>query len=110
MQHTIRIGPALCQGHALTRHAARRMQQRALSAETLREVIVFGREVHTRGATIYAVGRKEVAAARREGVDLSDAEHVHVVCTAEGAIKTAYRNRDFRDLRTGGPRTRRGIW
>ena len=110
MQRTLQLGMAICHGHALTRHAARRMQQRALSADMLREVLAFGREVHSRGATIYAVGRKEVAIARRDGIDLAGAEHVHVVCTAEGTVLTAYRNRDFRDLRSEPRRSRRRSW
>lgn len=110
MQRTARLKSALCQGHALTRHAAQRMQQRALSPDVIREVLAFGREVHVRGAIIYAVGRKEVASLRRDGVDLTDAEDVHVVCSEDGTVMTAYRNPDFRSLRPGRPRARGGSW
>lgn len=94
----------------MTRHAAQRMQQRALSPDVLREVLAFGREVHVRGAIIYAVGRKEVESLAREGVDIADAEDVHVVCGEDGTVMTAYRTPDFRSLRPGRPRSRRGSW
>lgn len=91
-------------GHALTRHVQVRMRQRALSLRVIRAVLAFGREVHVRGATIYAVGHKEVEQFGREGIDLSAAENVHVLCTDAGDVMTVYRNADFRGLR---PRPRR---
>lgn len=110
MKRSIRHDSALCQGHALTRHASQRMQQRALSPDILREVLAFGREVRVRGAIIYALGRKEVESLRRDGVDVSDAKDVHVVCSEDGVVLTAYRNPDFRSLRQGRPRSRRTSW
>ena len=108
MQRSIRRDSFLCQGHALTRHASQRMQQRALSPDVLREVLAFGREAHVRGTIIYAIGRKEVEYLRREGVDVSDARDVHVVCSEDGVVLTTYRNADFRSLRPGRQRSRRG--
>ena len=90
----------------LTRHAWERMSGRGLSPDTIRRVLTFGRIAHVRGATIYAVGRKEVERFEREGIDLSNAEGVQVVCTSS-AIMTAYRNRDFRGLRPRPRRARR---
>jgi hypothetical protein len=64
-------------------------------------VLEYGRRVFTRGAIIYAIGRKEVARYRYEGLDLSNCEGVQVVCLMDGTVLTVYRNHDFRGLRTG---------
>ena len=90
--------------HDLTRHAWERMGCRGLSPAKVRQVLAYGRTVHVRGATIYAVGRREVDRFAVDGVDLSAVEGVQVVCTDSGVVMTVYRNRDFRGLR---PRRRR---
>ncbi|HZH14080.1 MAG TPA: DUF4258 domain-containing protein [Archangium sp.] len=84
---------------ALTRHAREQMRLRGLSEEALELTLAFGRIVWTRGAQIFAIGRREVRRFAQEGVDLSRYEGVQVVCTSAGTILTAYRNRDFRGLR-----------
>ena len=68
--------------YSLTAHAWTRMHARRLSRTVVRRVIKYRRVVYIREATIYAVGRKEVA----------------------------YRNRDFRGLRRRRPRARRRTW
>lgn len=83
----------------LTEHALDRMDGRRLSTEAVRAVLTYGRSSWTRGARIYAVGRKEVERWARRGVDLTPFEGVHVVSAADGAILSVYRNRDLRDLR-----------
>jgi hypothetical protein len=83
----------------LTQHANQRMIERNLSSRAVQAAFAYGRVVHTRGATIYAIGRKEVESAKNHGVDLSRIEGVQVVCSADGTILTVYRNRDFRGLR-----------
>ncbi|MBX3400763.1 MAG: DUF4258 domain-containing protein [Gemmataceae bacterium] len=88
-------------GTKLTRHAADRMAHRSISSEVIESVIEFGRVVFTRGAMIYAIGRKEVERYRQEDIDLSDCEGVQVVCSTEGTILTVYRNHSFRGLRPG---------
>ena len=93
--------------HDLTRHAWERMGCRGLSPAKVQRVINYGRVVHVRGATIYAVGRKEVERFERDGIDLADVEGIQVVCTDSGLIMTVYRNRDFRGLRPRRRRARR---
>ena len=83
----------------VSRHAWQRMSGRSLSPDTIRRVINFGRIKYGRGATIYAVGRKEVEQFEHDGIDLSSDEGVHVVCSNSGMIITVYRNHDFRGLR-----------
>ena len=66
----------------------------------------FGRCVEIRGAQIFAIGRREVARFRREGIELAGFEGMQVVVMDGGAVVTVYRNRDFKGLR---PR-RRNSW
>lgn len=91
----------------LTRHAWERMGCRGFSPAKIRRVLRYGRIVHVRGATIYAVGRKEVEFFATKGVALSDVEGVQVVCSDCGSILTVYRNRDFRGLKPKFRRSRR---
>jgi hypothetical protein len=86
--------------YALTQHALDRMDARRLSSDAVRHVLQYGRSTWTRGARVFAIGRKEVAHYRRRyGIDLTRYEGIHVVTTAEGAILTVYRNHDLRGLR-----------
>jgi hypothetical protein len=85
--------------YVLTEHALDRMDGRRLSSEAVRAVLTYGRSSWTRGARIYALGRKEVERWARRGVDLTPFEGVHVVTAADGAILSVYRNRDLRGLR-----------
>jgi hypothetical protein len=87
-------------GYSLSRHATSRMYARRLSLEGVRSVLQFGREVHVRGATTYALGRREVAKWLHRGLDLIRYEGVHVVCV-KGQILTVYRNRALTRLRRG---------
>lgn len=85
----------------ITHHATARMLHRSIQPEVIEEVIEYGRTVYTRGAVIYAIGRREVERYRQENIDLSQCEGVQVVCSTDGAVLTVYRNHDFRGLRTG---------
>lgn len=90
--------------YALTQHALQRMDMRGFSSSEVNLAITFGRNVHTRGAIIYVVGRKEISLCAAFGIDLSDLDGLQVVCSNDGAVMTVYRNRDLRGLR---PRRRR---
>jgi hypothetical protein len=89
----------------LTRHALERMCKRRLSEDALGMVLAYGRSVRVRGAEICAIGRREVARYRRDGIDLAQFEGIQAVCSHDGPVITAYRNRDFTRLRD---KTRRG--
>ncbi len=84
---------------SLSRHAERRLNGRRLGAAAVTAAMLFGREVHTRGATVRAIGRKEVARSRLDGIDLQRFEGIQIVCAPDGTVITCYRNRDFRHLR-----------
>lgn len=90
--------------YEVTQHAWQRMCARSLSRAALDAVLSYGRVIYTRGAAIYALGRKEVARLARRGIDVARFEGVQVVCSPAGKVLTVYRNRDFRGLR---PRRRR---
>jgi hypothetical protein len=91
--------PTALPDQALTLHAQQRMAARSFSPEAVTAVLAFGRSIHTRGAEIRVIGRKEVAQYRSQGVDLRAFEGVQLVCASDGVIITMYRNRDFRRLR-----------
>jgi hypothetical protein len=86
-------------GLRLTNHAVQRLYSRSFSRDRVETTLAFGREVHSNGITFYVVGRKEVVQAREQGLDISFAEGMHVLCSREGAIVTMYRNHDLRDVR-----------
>ncbi|MFC1586504.1 DUF4258 domain-containing protein [Fibrobacterota bacterium] len=83
----------------ITSHANRRMSLRGVSQRAIQAALQFGRVVHTRGAEIYAIRKKEVLKFK----DYLDPkwEGLHVVCTPHGnAVMTAYKNKNFsRSLR-----------
>lgn len=84
----------------LTTHARLRMQQRRIDLDMIELVIQFGREVCTRGAIVYALGRNEVTKAAKDGQKLSHLEGIHVVTSHEdGSVLTVYRNRDLAGLK-----------
>lgn len=87
----------------VTEHAAQRMAERCLGAKSLEAALSFGREIHTRGVTIFVIGRKEVRKAAAVAADISRFEGLHVLCSREGNVVTTYRNFDLRGLK---PRTR----
>lgn len=81
-------------------HACKRMHARNLRGAGIEAALRYGREVHTRGARIYAIGRREVVHFARHDVDLSAFAGVQVVCSFDGQVVTVYRNHDFRGLRS----------
>ena len=86
----------------LTEHANRRMNGRRISAEAVMKAIEYGRMAYTRGACIYAIGRREVKEYLKAGFDLRRYEGVHVVARASEAVPvilTVYRTMNMRDLR-----------
>ena len=94
----------------LTGHARMRMDARRIPTTAVEIALLFGREKHVRGATLYAIGRREVDRFEEEGVDLKGYEGIQVVCAEDHVVVTAYRNRDFRGLRPMSYRKRhRGI-
>lgn len=94
----------------LTQHALDQMQVRQLSADAVDAALAYSRTAWTRGAQIFAIGRREVERCRVEGLALAHWEGVQVVTAPDGAIVTVYRNRDLRGLRRHRRRRRRAVW
>lgn len=84
---------------SLTDHAQMRMGQRGISESVVAMVLRHGRTVHARGATYRVVGHKEVARGAERGIDLADADGVHVLLAPDGSVITAYRNHELRKIR-----------
>lgn len=93
-------------GIHLSEHARIRMAQRGLRDDAVLAAIDYGRRIRSRGAWFHVIGRRDVARARRFGVDLSEHEGVHVLLGEDGAVITAYRNKNL-DTRPHGRRRNR---
>ncbi len=93
------MSPSILSRFPVTCHARSRMDSRRISIEAIETVLAYGRTVRVRGAEIYALGKKEVVWASRQGLDLRPFAGLQVVCGMDGGILTAYRNHDFRSLR-----------
>ncbi len=62
-----------------TDHAQMRMGQRGSSERYVAMVLRYGRTVHARGAAYRVIGHKEVARCAELGIDVSEADGVHVL-------------------------------
>jgi len=90
----------------LTEHARIRMNARRIPTTAVEMALLFGREKHVRGATFYAIGRREVNWFGLNGVDLRRYEGIQVICAEDNVVVTAYRNHDLSNLRLQRPRRR----
>ena len=86
--------------HRISAHARAQMDARSVSSDALSSAFKYGRMSRTRGARIYAIGRKDVRYYRAHDIDLGRFEGIHVVESADGTVLTVYRNRDLRGLRS----------
>ena len=80
-------------------HAKKQMKRRGISSEAIWKVLEFGREVFTRGAIVYVLGRKEIEHFKNVGINLIGLNGLQVVCGEDLSVITVYRNRNFRRLR-----------
>ncbi len=94
----------ICESMDFSDHALDRMSRRRIAPDLAQTVVALGREIHTRGATVYFIGRDEVEREKRTGSDVRRLEGLCVVCSREGTVLTVYRIRQLRGLR----RCRRG--
>ena len=85
--------------HPLTDHARMRMAQRGVSPCAVELVLRYGRTLHARGTTYRVIGHKEVLQCAERGVDLAEADGVHVLLASDGSVVTAYRNHVLRKIR-----------
>lgn len=90
----------------LTDHAQMRMGQRGISERCVAMVLRYGRTVHARGAAYRVIGHKEVARCAELGIDVSEADGVHVLVAPDGSVVTAYRNHELPKIRPSKRRQR----
>ena len=85
----------------LTRHAWQRLSGRGIGRAGVMAALDHGREILDRGGSVFFIGRKEVARAKRRGIQIAQHAGIHVVCAHDGHIITMYRNRnpDIREAR-----------
>lgn len=94
--------PYLPASYQLTEHARKRMSHRGISVDALYAAVYFGRIAPTRDAAeVFVIGRKEVARAQHQGIDLSRYEGVQVVCSVHGHVLTIFRNQRLKKDRRG---------
>jgi hypothetical protein len=86
-------------GANLTVHALNRMAERGIPMKAVNKTIAFGRIMRGRGATIYAIGKKEISILLDKGIDLKRFEGVHVVMSKIGSVLTVYRNLNLPKLK-----------
>ena len=90
----------------VSNHAQRRMDMRGINQKTIDLVLKFGREVRTRGALFYVIGKKEIHQFYKQEPLLKDMEGIQVLTTKDGVIITTYRNKDLRQIRPDHRRLR----
>lgn len=84
----------------MTLHASLRMGSRRISLSDVAVVMSYGRSFHVRGAVIYAMGRREMASCRNDGVTNDGIKGLQVICApGNDEVITVYRNNDFHSLR-----------
>lgn len=84
----------------ISHHACKRMAQRGLSREQIDLVLAYGRKFHARRAVYYVIGKKEIARLGDKVPELIALEGIQVVLNSDDeVVLTAYRNRDFRQIR-----------
>ena len=83
-----------------TDHARVRKAQRAVSDEAIEAVLLYGKPWHQRkGRVALHLGRKQVEAARKQGVDLRSYENTAVVVADGRVVVTVIRTADTKRLR-----------
>lgn len=90
----------------LTDHAQMRMGQRGISPHAVQLVLSYGRTLHAWGTTYRVIGHKEVVRCAERGIDVAEADGVHVLVAPDGSVVTAYRNHELRKIRPSKRRDR----
>jgi hypothetical protein len=85
----------------LSNHVIERMSQRSVSFEMIRQTVTYGRVFFEAGDVKYFIGYKEVLCFKKEGVDLSSCQGLHVICAGLVVI-TTFRNRKLQHFKRNG--------
>ena len=87
----------------LTRHATRRMQQRAISPAALDAVLRWGTQIEQNGATVFFLGRRHLPA-ELAPADAARLEGTVAVVARDGAVITTFRSRRLPSVMRRRPR------
>ena len=79
-----------------TRHGWERFSERAIRREGLHAALKHGRRTFSAGCEVFFLGRREVAEARANGLDLSRHMGIHVVVDPSGTVVTTFRSQQRR--------------
>jgi len=82
-----------------TRHGRLRSDARRISRPEIQAALRWGRRYHSHGDRVFRLDRRSVARARSHGLRLDHFEGTTVVVTADGAIRTCWKNRNPRRIR-----------
>ncbi len=96
-------------GLQLTQHAKERMCRRRITSDDIRVALDYGKIYNARGAVIYAIGKKSLEHYRSDQERGSKLDGLQVVCSYDGTILTAYRNKDLSKLKPRRSRRRRAL-
>jgi len=82
-----------------TEHSLKRLSGRRITDELFDIAIIYGRRFYANSAEVYFVGKKEVEKARRQGIDIRNAEGINVIVQPNGDEKfviTAFKNHSLK--------------
>lgn len=92
----------------VTRHARSRAQQRSIREEQIDIALGYGACIkQPEGRRAYHLGRREIALARKAGVELEGLRGLTVVVARDGALITLIRSEDRRRLKRFGGQLKR---
>jgi hypothetical protein len=84
----------------LTKHANQRMSQRGIHLKQVLGVLKYGRIIHSRRARFYVLGKRDVDDLAKQCIDVRDIENIQVLVDEKSnVILTAYKNKNFRQIR-----------
>ena len=82
-----------------TQHADQYIGKRGISPQAIELVLEFGRQVRSRGAIFYVIGKKEIERYHKIEPRLADLNGVQMITSEEDVVITAYCNKDLRSIR-----------
>ncbi|MEL7308192.1 hypothetical protein CWC26_00995 [Pseudoalteromonas sp. S4488] len=82
-----------------SQHAQIREGQRGISKKQVMLAYQYGRVIHSRRATYYVIGNKEIEKYGSIEPELKAMNGIQLVMSSNGTVMTAFRNKDLRKIR-----------
>jgi len=93
------------EGYMVSGHAEHRMRTRNVPSDAISAALRYGRCLHSRGAIVHFLGKKEVRSNRDQGIDISKAEGTTVLISSDSpVIVTVFRSPNLRKHRAASIR------